>query len=177
LAPLFSKPVCHHGHVLLLGAILSPGKRTVTQAWRVVRFPYRRVGYVLLGGAVLIWIAAGVTNKAGLFQLGVQCALGGLGCLAIARRTDAPDASAVLAVDPRPPVLYLRPFQQAEETFAELPWRWQDFWTTAGRSIMRRKSWRLLTLEQYLGLEVPARIGCLVVYPYLADNSAGPKTR
>ena len=34
-APLCSKPVFHHVQVLLLGAILSPGKRTVTQALRV----------------------------------------------------------------------------------------------------------------------------------------------
>ena len=31
-APLFSKPVFQHAHVLLMGAILSPGKRTVTSA-------------------------------------------------------------------------------------------------------------------------------------------------
>ena len=35
-APLFSKPVFQHVHVLLLGAILSPGKRTITQALRVM---------------------------------------------------------------------------------------------------------------------------------------------
>jgi DDE superfamily endonuclease len=35
-APLFSKPVFQHVQVLLVGAILSPGKRTVTQALRVI---------------------------------------------------------------------------------------------------------------------------------------------
>jgi hypothetical protein len=85
---------------LTLAVRFLPARNSRTVGRRVVRFPYRRVGYVLLGGAVLIWIVAGVTNKAGLFQLGVQFALGGLGCLAIARRTGAPDASAVLAVDP-----------------------------------------------------------------------------
>jgi DDE superfamily endonuclease len=35
-APLFSKPVFQHVQVLLLGAILSPGKRTVTQALRLM---------------------------------------------------------------------------------------------------------------------------------------------
>ena len=35
-APLFSKPVFQHVHVLLVGAILSPGTRTVTQALRVM---------------------------------------------------------------------------------------------------------------------------------------------
>ena len=35
-APLFSKPVFRHAQVLLMGAILSPRKRTVTQALRVM---------------------------------------------------------------------------------------------------------------------------------------------
>jgi len=35
-APLFSKPVFQHAQVLLMGAILAPGKRTVTQALRVM---------------------------------------------------------------------------------------------------------------------------------------------
>ena len=35
-APLFSKPVFQHAQLLLMGAILSPGKRTVTQALRVM---------------------------------------------------------------------------------------------------------------------------------------------
>ena len=34
-APLFSKPVWKHVQVLLIGAILAPGKRTVTSALRV----------------------------------------------------------------------------------------------------------------------------------------------
>ena len=34
-APLFSKPVWQHVRVLLVGAILAPGKRTVTSALRV----------------------------------------------------------------------------------------------------------------------------------------------
>jgi len=35
-APLFSKPGFHHMLVLLVGAILSPGTRTVTQALRIL---------------------------------------------------------------------------------------------------------------------------------------------
>jgi hypothetical protein len=34
--PLFTKPVWHHVQVLLVGAILAPGKRTVTAALRVM---------------------------------------------------------------------------------------------------------------------------------------------
>jgi len=33
-APLFSNPVWEHVQVLLVGAILAPGKRTVTSALR-----------------------------------------------------------------------------------------------------------------------------------------------
>ena len=33
-APLFSKPVWEHAQVLLVGAILAPGKRTVTACLR-----------------------------------------------------------------------------------------------------------------------------------------------
>ena len=35
-APVFSKPVWQHGVVLVIGAILSPGKRTVTSALRIM---------------------------------------------------------------------------------------------------------------------------------------------
>ena len=35
-APLFSKPVFQHAKLLLAGAILAPGKRTVTSALRVM---------------------------------------------------------------------------------------------------------------------------------------------
>ena len=36
LAPLFSTPVFQHALVLLVSALLSPGKRTVTQALRLM---------------------------------------------------------------------------------------------------------------------------------------------
>jgi hypothetical protein len=35
-APLFPKRVWQHGQVLLVGALLGPGKRTVTAALRVM---------------------------------------------------------------------------------------------------------------------------------------------
>src|SRR5260370_14466580 len=35
-APLFSRPVFRHAQVLIVGAILAPGKRTVTAALRVM---------------------------------------------------------------------------------------------------------------------------------------------
>ena len=61
-APLFSKPVFQHVHILLVGAILSPGKRTVTQALRVMgksqdaHFPH---SHRMLNRAVWSSLAAG----------------------------------------------------------------------------------------------------------------------
>src|SRR5262247_3036548 len=40
--PLFSKPVWEHAKVLLVGAILAPGKRTVTACLRVVGLSQER---------------------------------------------------------------------------------------------------------------------------------------
>ena len=37
-APLFTRPVWHHVRLLLLGAILARGKRTVTSALRAVGY-------------------------------------------------------------------------------------------------------------------------------------------
>jgi hypothetical protein len=41
-APLFSKPVWEHAKVLLVGAILAPGKRTVTACLRVMGLSQER---------------------------------------------------------------------------------------------------------------------------------------
>src|SRR5437660_178715 len=41
-APLFSKPVRQHVQVLLVGAILAPGKRTVTSALRMMGLSHER---------------------------------------------------------------------------------------------------------------------------------------
>jgi hypothetical protein len=77
-APLFSKPVFKHAQVLLVGALLSPGKRTVTSALRVMglsdevhfqnyhRFLSRAVwssmaaSHILLGLLVRVFAPSGV---------------------------------------------------------------------------------------------------------------------
>ena len=41
-APLFSKPVWEHAQVLLVGAILAPGKRTVTACLRMMGLSQER---------------------------------------------------------------------------------------------------------------------------------------
>jgi hypothetical protein len=144
---------------LSLAVQVLPSRNPRVAGRRVLLFPYRQVGWMLLAGAGLSWAAAGLTSKPGLVQLGLLSAAGGLGCLEIARRAAAPDAAAVRSSDPRPPVVYLRPFRHEEETYAVLPWRWQDFWAHVSRSLLRRKSWRLFTLEEYLQKEISTRLG------------------
>jgi hypothetical protein len=137
-----------------------PARNPRTAGRRVIRFPYRPAGFVLLGCAVLAWTVPASLAMKVVWQIPVGLVATAFGCLAIARRAAAPDATALLAADPRPPVLYLRPFQQEEESFARLPWRWSDLWTSVRQRITRqRKSWLTLTLEQYLGSELSARLG------------------
>lgn len=81
-APLFSKPVCHHVHVLLAGAILAPGKRPVTQALRVMgksqdaHFPtdhrglHRAVWSSLAAGQRLRGVLIGAFARRGPIVLG-----------------------------------------------------------------------------------------------------------
>jgi hypothetical protein len=60
-APPCSTPVFHHVQVLLVGAILSPGKRTVTQALRVMgkhQDPHFQTYHRVLNRAVWSSLAA-----------------------------------------------------------------------------------------------------------------------
>ena len=83
-APLFSKPVFQHVHVLLVGAILSPGKRTVTQALRVMgksqdahfqtyhRVLNRAVWSSLAAGQILLGLLIGAFARRGPIVLGLD---------------------------------------------------------------------------------------------------------
>jgi hypothetical protein len=83
-APLFSKPVFQHVHVLLVGAILSPGKRTVTQALRVMgksqdahfqnyhRVLNRAVWSSLAAGQILLGLLISAFARHGTIVLGLD---------------------------------------------------------------------------------------------------------
>jgi hypothetical protein len=83
-APLFSKPVFQHVQVLLLGAILAPGKRTVTQALRVMgksqdahfqnyhRVLNRAVWSSLAAGQILLGLLISAFARHGPIVLGLD---------------------------------------------------------------------------------------------------------
>jgi len=83
-APLFSKPVFQHVHVLLMGAILSPGKRTVTQALRVIgksqdahfqnyhRVLHRAVWSSLAAGQILLGLLISALAQRGTIVFGLD---------------------------------------------------------------------------------------------------------
>jgi hypothetical protein len=144
--------------VLNVVASLLPVRSARTAGKRQLRFPYRAGGYVLCAIAPPFWIMGAATNTAGWFQVGTVSMAGGLACLAIARRAAQPDAVTVMARDPRPPVIYLRPFQQEEEVFAQMPWSWSSYRRYLTHSYLLRKS-RHLTLEDFLGTEISTRLG------------------
>ena len=143
---------------LLIAVRRLPARNRRIAGRRVVRFPYRLAAYGLFASAAGSWAIGAATGTNGFGQIGVVLFGAGFGCLAIARRAAQPDAATVLARDPRPPVVYLRPFQQEETIFAELPWRWRRLPEYLKRGLMRRKSYHL-TLEDYLGPEIGRRLG------------------
>jgi hypothetical protein len=83
-APLFSKPVFQHVHGLLIGAILSPGKRTVTQALRVIgksqdahfqnyhRVLNRAVWSSLAAGQILLGLLISAFARSGTLVFGLD---------------------------------------------------------------------------------------------------------
>ena len=83
-APLFSKPVFQHVHALLIGAILSPGKRTVTQALRVIgksqdahfqnyhRVLNRAVWSSLAAGQILLGLLISAFARSGTIVFGLD---------------------------------------------------------------------------------------------------------
>ncbi len=83
-APLFSKPVFQHAQVLLVGALLSPGKRTVTSALSVMglsdevhfqnyhRVLSRAVWSSLAAGHILLRLLVSVFAPAGVLVMGLD---------------------------------------------------------------------------------------------------------
>jgi hypothetical protein len=135
-----------------------PMRQLRTAGQRRLHFPYRVAGYILTAAGPPLWLAAVATGTNGWAQLGTVSLAGGLSSLAIARRAAQPDAAAVMARDDRPPVIYLRPFQQEEEVFLKVPWSWSNYRRYLRQNYLLRKNLHL-TLEDFLGAEISARLG------------------
>lgn len=115
-APLFSKPIFQHVQVLLIGAILSPGKRTVTQALRVMgksqdthfqnyhRVLNRAVWSALSASRILLGLLVATFAPEGALVMGLDDT--------IERRRG--DHIAAKGNNPRPGALLAFPFRQGE---------------------------------------------------------------
>src|SRR5262245_24900327 len=149
----------------LAGAVaarLLPARELRTPGRRVARFPYALAGYGSFGGALSLVGAAVLIGDPRVVRFALPLLISGVTCLAIARRLSTADASAVLEADPRAPVLFLRPFESEESIFIELPRTRLEFLWDWGRNILRHKSKRFMTLEEYLTAEIARAIGPFV---------------
>lgn len=138
-------------------SLLHPGDRR-TAGPRFVRFPYKKAGYVLIGLGVAtpfaFWLAGSIKTAIPTCSLLFSAAGASF---AIAKRALAPPATSVMTEDHRRPVLFLRPFSQEEQVFAETTGRSRYFgWIR----IFAKQQTR--TLEQYLGEEIRLSIGPFV---------------
>jgi len=126
---------------------------------RFVRFPYRKAGYALIGLGIATPFAAWFTGRDKMSRL-IQFAFGlfsmAASSLAIARRATAPAADGVMTEDSRRPVLFLRPFSQDEQVFAEAEGILHVPFSSALPFFAR---YRNRTLEQYLAEEIRRQIG------------------
>jgi hypothetical protein len=149
--------------LLTLAVRLLPARNPRTGGRRSVRFPYGRAAQACFAVSAGFAIAAPASGVPQLMSVAVSLAVAGLTCREIARRATIPDLATTLATDSRAPVLYLRPFQQDEDVFVEVPRSRREFWTDWRRNIARHTtSQRFVTLDGYVRREITASIGPLV---------------
>lgn len=156
------------GSVLLATGALYAGARVLPKKARIagarkIRFPFRLVGWILLVAGVAQLLESGFasgwkteTVMQSLKLLFYFAVPGSFYCFYLAKRARAPSATDMLDADPRPPVLYLRPFTMEERYFVILP----ESEARKYRSYLGTKI--DLTLEQYFSNAIRQLIGPFV---------------
>jgi hypothetical protein len=155
-------PVILATGALYAGARLLPRKARIAGA-RKILFPYRLVGGILLaaGVAQLLLFGFGSGWKTETIMQSLKLFFwimlpASYSCFYLAKRAHAPSATEILNADPRPPVLYLRPFTLEERYFVVLPEKEVSKYTSfLGTKID-------VTLEQYFGEAIRQVIGPFV---------------
>lgn len=125
-------------------------------------FPWRVVGYACLTGVPLggILLATGHLHWSQASKVVFAVVTAHAACLRLARREKAPTLTERLEEDPRPPVLYLRPFEYEERTFVMLP---TEFCRGHGLPIASPAHWwQPITFESYLAGAVTTELGPFV---------------
>jgi len=129
---------------------------------RHARFPWQAVGVVSLAGipASVILGVTGATTWANVFRISMISYMLYAGCVSLAKRLHSKPIEQVLQEDPRPSVLYLRPFEREDDYFtAPL----NDECRALGIPIRNPSAFRqTATLEEYFFREVTARLGPFV---------------
>lgn len=135
---------------------LLPRREVRRFGTRQVRFPWRKAGrgLVVLAGLLLLFDWGFGWHVIKSTRIVTQVLLPTyVFCLWMSRRAEAPAMADVLKLDPRPPVLYLRAFENEAEVFAEL-----TLWELGAYApYIGNKSG--VTLEQYLGPSISKEIG------------------
>jgi hypothetical protein len=136
---------------------------------RKVHFPYRFAGWLLIIAGVGQFLAFGITSGWKLQTMSTSLKLliwmalpGGFWALYLAKRVHAPSADEILDADPRPPVLYLRPFTLEERNFVTLPGKDAAKYTSNLGSSLGVGTKAGATFEQFFGAAIARLIGPFV---------------
>lgn len=151
---------------------------------RRVSFPFRRVGQALIVLAVLLVPFIGVMILRGLAQpstlgssvsLAIMLTVAGLYLIRRGRRVHMPALEDVLRDDPRPPVLYLRAFNQESQFFIIGTKAEYGRWGKSFHAVLSREDQKIgITVEEYLADEITTRIGPFVALGSPEDYLAPP---
>jgi hypothetical protein len=170
---------------MLLLILILPRRQTRRFGERHSRFPFRRVGQALIVLAVLIplviaWMVFVVHRAAprsfsSSVTLGFMFALAGRYLIRRERSLHMPAMEEVLEKDQRPPVLYLRAFNQESQFFIMGTKEKYGKWAKSFHAAVSKSDQKIgLTLEEYLGNDLRRSIGPFVALGSPEDYLAPP---
>jgi hypothetical protein len=167
--------------VLLL---LLPRRKVRVFGERRVRFPFRRLGQGLIALGALQVLLIGVAVVRGATEgstlgssvsLAIMLTLAGLYLIRRGRSVQMPALEDVLRADPRPPVLYLRAFNQESQFFIIGTKEEYGRWGKSFHAAISRSDQKIgITVEEYLADEITGDIGPFVALGSPEDYLSPP---
>ncbi len=145
---------------------------------RHVQFPFRRLGQTLIILAVVLVPLVVLTNPAvigRMISLGVILISSGLYLIRRERTIHTSPLEEILRDDPRPPVLYLRAFNQESQFFVIGTKAEYGAWGKGFIAAISRDDQKIgITIEEYLAEEITQSIGPFVALGSPEDYLAPP---
>jgi len=180
----FWVPLLLSSAAIALLVLILPRRQVRVFGERRVRFPFRRAGQSLIGLGVLLPLVTGVMCLRGLaaassfsksFGLTAMLVMAGQYLLRRGRSVRLPSVEEALRKDPRPPVLYLRAFNQESQFFIMGYKAEYGKWARSFHAALSKSDQKIgLTVEEYLSRDLDRSLGPFVALGSPEDYIAPP---